>query len=225
MLPDTLNATVLIAGDDVYEDLLGASMELVEIASGAGMATRARVGLGSFAELARSGETPDLLLLYTAMGECTSAQQQALSDAVAGGMGILAIHTAVVFPTDGDSVAPTHHTLFELLGSRYSSHGPQPHESRFTVMLDRQHPITAGLADFEVGHEHYRLELAMSEPTVLAWRETAEGREPLLYVSERGAGRVCYLQLGHDMRVWQEPTVRALITRAIEWTRRGGTER
>ncbi len=223
MTRNMLDATVLIAGDDVYEDLLGASMELVEIASGAGMSTQARVGLGSFVELAQSGETPDLLLLYTAMGECTPAQQRALSDAVAGGMGILAIHTAVVFPTDGGSIAPTHRTLFELLGSRYSSHGPQPHESRFTVMLDPRHPITTGLTDFEIGHEHYRLELAAPAPTVLAWRDTAEGREPVLHVSERGDGRVCYLQLGHDMRVWQEPAVRTLITRAIEWTRRRGT--
>jgi type 1 glutamine amidotransferase len=221
---DTLNAIVLISGDDVYEDLLGSSAELVEIVSAAGMSTRARVGLGSFVELEQSGQAPDLLILYTAMGECTPAQQRALSDAVAGGMGILAIHTAVVLPNEGDSIAPTHRALFELLGSRYSSHGPQPHESRFTVMLDRGHPITAGLADFEIGHEHYRLELGVPEPTVLAWRETAEGREPLLHVSERGTGRVCYLQLGHDMRVWHEPTVRALIARAIEWTRRGGSE-
>ena len=221
MIHAAQTATVLITGDDVWEDLFGASLELAAITVEAGLATRSRVGLGAFAELAERGELPDVLVLYTAMGESTPAQQRALTDAVNAGMGILAVHTAAVFPSENGRIAPTHRELFELLGSRYSSHGPQPHESRFEVRLDREHPITAGLDDFTVTHEHYELELAPFAPTVIAWRETPGGREPLMTAAEHGAGRVCYLQLGHDMRVWQEPTVRALITRALAWATRG----
>jgi type 1 glutamine amidotransferase len=221
MAQGTASATVLISGDDVWEDLFGSSLELAAIAVEAGLATRSRVGLGAFAELVSSGEPPDVLVLYTAMGESTPAQQRALQDAVHGGMGILAVHTAVVFPSEGGHVADSHRTLFELLGSRYSSHGPQPHESRFEVQFEPGHPITEGLDDVTVTHEHYALELAPVAPTVIAWRETPAGREPLLHVAEHGAGRVCYLQLGHDMRVWQEPTIRALIIRALHWATRG----
>ena len=221
MAQGTASATVLISGDDVWEDLFGASLELTAIAVEAGLATRSRVGLGAFVELAKADGLPDVLVLNTAMGESTPTQQRALQDAVRGGMGILAVHTAVVFPSEGDHVAASHRPLFDLLGSRYSSHGPQPHESRFELHFDPQHPITAGLDDVTITHEHYALELAPVAPTVIAWRETPAGREPLLHVAEHGAGRVCYLQLGHDMRVWQEPTIRALIIRALHWTARG----
>jgi type 1 glutamine amidotransferase len=198
---------VLIGGDDVYEDLLNGASELTDIATDAGFIARSRLGLGSLAD---DGERPDLLVLYTAMGESTETQHQVMSDAVDAGMGILAIHSAVVMPTEAKQ-------LHAVLGSRYRSHGPQPHESRFEVQLDDEHPITGGLDAFEVEHEHYEIELAPSAPTVVAWREMATGREPILHVREQGLGRVCYLQLGHDMRVWRDPSARRLVARAMTW--------
>jgi type 1 glutamine amidotransferase len=202
-------ATVLIGGDDVYEDLFNAASELTGIATDAGFVTRSRLGLGAFAD---GGELPDLLVLFTAMGESTEAQHRVISDAVDKGMGILAIHSAVVMPTEAKR-------LLAVLGSRYRSHGRRPHESRFEVQLDSGHPITTGIDAFEVEHEHYEIELAPSAPTVIAWRATATGREPILHVREQGLGRVCYLQLGHDMRVWRDPSVRVLVARAMKWTR------
>jgi type 1 glutamine amidotransferase len=207
-------ATVLISGDDVYEDLLNAASELTAIATDAGFVTRSRLGLGGLVSLAADGELPDLLVLYTAMGESTEAQHRVLSDAVDDGMGILAIHSSVVMPAEAER-------LRAVLGSRYRSHGPRPHESRFEVRFDGGHPITAGLDPFEVEHEHYEIELAPDAPRVIAWRETATGREPLLHVRE-GLGRVCYLQLGHDMRLWRDPSARRLVARAMAWTSRDG---
>lgn len=34
---------------------------------------------------------------------------------------------------------------------------------------------------------------------------------------QEGLGRVCYLQLGHDMRCWDEPPVRELVASAARW--------
>ncbi|HEX4790283.1 MAG TPA: ThuA domain-containing protein [Actinospica sp.] len=88
--------------------------------------------------------------------------------------------------------------------------------TRFNVLLDEAHELTAGLAPFEVTHEHYHVETA-PEMTVLAWRETSGGAEPLVHVRTHGAGRVCYLQLGHDLRIWGQPPVRLLVRRAARW--------
>jgi type 1 glutamine amidotransferase len=209
-------ATVLIAGDDVYEDLLNAASELTAIATDAGFVARSRLGLGGLVALADDDELPELLVLYTAMGESTEAQHRVLSDAVDDGMGILAIHSSVVMPAEAER-------LRALLGSRYRSHGPRPHESRFEVRFDGEHPITTGLDALEVEHEHYEIELAPDAKRVIAWRETATGREPLLHVREQGLGRVCYLQLGHDMRLWRDPSARRLVARAMVWA--GGDER
>ena len=80
------------------------------------------------------------------------------------------------------------------------------------------HPITSGVADFDLFDEYYEFELADEDVTVLAQRHRADGAViPVLYAREVGAGRVVYLALGHDMRSWGEPPVRTLVRQALLW--------
>jgi uncharacterized protein len=211
---------VLINGDDVYEDLFSASSKLQEILVDTGFAARLVAGTARLSVAAEA----DLVVLYTALGVFPQSPQKALADAVAAGTGLIAVHSASVFPCSPDGrVADDHRTIAELIGCRFVAHGPHPHESRFSVGISSAHPVVRGLAAFDITHEHYQLEVtAPSE--VIAWREpaprSAADREPVCYVRSFGAGRVCYLQLGHDMRVWDEPAVRQLIARAAHWARR-----
>jgi type 1 glutamine amidotransferase len=200
---DVLTAQVVIAGDDVYEDLFTASVELQDLLASAGFVTRVRMGTGLFAHPL----TDDLIVLYRAAGSFTTAEQRGLADAVAAGAGLLAIHSTAVFDGDTD--------LLALFGARYVGHGPQPHESRFRVEL-APHPVTAGLDPFELTHEHYRTELA-DDAEIVAWREAPYGSEPLVVVHEYGAGRVCFVQFGHDLRMWDEPGVRDTVMNAAAW--------
>ena len=201
-------ALAVIGGDDVYEDLFTASSELAGLAVEAGLATRTSMGTD---RVAQAGEH-DLVLLYTAMGSFPEQVQAALAAAVRAGTGLIAVHSANVFPAQDGILDPAYRRAFALIGSRYASHGPPPHESRFTVQTDQGHPLTRGLGDFEITHEHYHLELA-ADVRVVAWRDT----EPVAHVREEGRGRVAYVQLGHDMRVWDDPKARALMTRCIGW--------
>jgi type 1 glutamine amidotransferase len=220
-------ALVLINGDDVYEDLFIASIKLQEILVEAGFAARLVAGTDRLVMAAEA----DLVVLYTALGLFPPSRQEALADAVAAGTGLIAVHSASVFPRSPDGrVAGDHQVIAELIGCRFVSHGPDPHESRFTVGISSGHPVARGLAAFDVTHEHYQLELT-APGEVIAWREPApcgpDVSEPVCYVRTVGTGRVCYLQLGHDMRVWDEPAVRQLIAGAAGWARRpfqpGGT--
>jgi type 1 glutamine amidotransferase len=217
MVPNPASAIVVIAGDDVYEDLFGASLELQSILGDAGFATRVAFGMKRFASDEVKAKHDELIVLYTAMGEFTPDQQRGLAQRVSAGAGLLAVHASNVFGATADgSLAASYSNAFELIGSRYTSHGPQPHESRFTVHASRTNPVTAAVTDFDITHEHYRLETATGLE-VVAWRDTPDGREPLAYVRESGAGRVAYVQLGHDMRAWDEPGVRAMIRNAAAW--------
>jgi type 1 glutamine amidotransferase len=196
-------AQVVIAGDDVYEDLFTASVELQDLLSAAGFVTRIRMGTALFAHPLDD----DLIVLYRAAGSFSAAEQRGLADAVAAGTGLLSIHSSAVFESSSELVA--------LFGARYVEHGPQPHESRFGVRL-AEHPVTAGLAEFELTHEHYRVELA-DGLDVVAWRDAPYGPEPLVAVQRYGDGRVCFVQFGHDLRVWDEPAVRDIVTNAAVW--------
>jgi type 1 glutamine amidotransferase len=196
-------AQVVIAGNDVYEDLLTASVELQDLLASAGFVTRVRMGTALFAQPLDE----DVIVFYRAAGSFTEAEQRGLADAVAAGTGLLAIHSTAVFDVDPD--------LLALFGARYAEHGPAPHESRFRVEL-AEHPVTAGLDPFELTHEHYRTELA-DGAQVVAWRDAPYGAEPLVVAHEYGAGRVCFVQFGHDLRMWDEPGVRETVSNAAAW--------
>jgi uncharacterized protein len=210
------SAEIVINGDDVYEDLLGTAATLQELASSVGFATTKGIGMWRFLD-ARAKPAPDVYVLYTATGAFSEDEQRGLVSRVRAGTGLLALHASNVFATAKSGQGDDHKLVYDLIGSRFSSHGLPPHESRFWVKFDRAHAITHGLADFEVTHEHYVIELADPAVEVLAVRQAAEGPEPLLYVRHDGKGRVCYLQLGHDMRVWDEPRVRTLLGRTLWW--------
>jgi uncharacterized protein len=219
------SALVVIDGDDVYEDLFTASLKLAGLLAEAGFAARTAMGTGRLAADGggrRADQAADLFVLYTAMGNFPPDRQAALAEAVRAGRGLLAVHSANVFPGSAAGVAASHRTVYELIGSRYLSHGPEPHHSRFRVETDRWHPVTRQLAPFEITHEHYQIQAA-TDARVVAWRGTpGGGREPVAYARPVGGGRVCYIQLGHDMRCWDEPPIRELATSAARWAARTG---
>jgi hypothetical protein len=208
----TATAHIVISGDDVYEDLFGAASALQAELTGEGFVTRTSMGTAPLDGAADA----DVIVLYTALGRFTAQQREGLERAVRGGCGLLALHSSAVLASPPGQLDEADRLLAELIGCQYISHGPPPHESRFEVLLDTGHEVTAGIAPFEVTHEHYELATA-PDVEVLAWRESESGREPLVHVRTCGEGRVAYLQLGHDMRIWSEPSVRLLVRRAARW--------
>jgi type 1 glutamine amidotransferase len=211
-------AMVIVNGDDIHHDLISASLVFQQIGTEAGFATRRAAGTGRFVDARPETAGNDVFLLYTSGGQFSTAQQQALADAVAGGKGYVGIHCANILGADGDGVAAADRPLFELLGNRYLSHGPGHHEGRHTIEIVAEHPVTAGVRDFELFDEYYEFELADEKVTVLAQRHRADGVViPVMYAREVGAGRVVYLALGHDMRAWGEPPFRALVRQALTW--------
>lgn len=211
-------AMVLVNGDDIHHDLIAAASVFQQLGVEAGFRTSRAMGLNRFVDPRPETAENDVYLLYTAGGEFATAQQQALADAVHGGKGLVGVHGANILGWQGDGLDPAYRPYFDLLGNRYLSHGPGHHEGRHTIEIVAEHPITAGLSDFELFDEYYEFELADDEVAVLAQRHRADGVAiPVLYAREFGAGRVIYLALGHDMRSWGEPSVRALVRQSLRW--------
>ncbi len=214
----TKRAMVIVNGDDIHHDLLSASLVFQQLASEAGYATRRAIGTSRFVEPRPETAEADVYVLYTAGGLFDTAQQQALLDAVKAGKGVVALHGANIMGWEGDRLASAYRPLFELVGNRYLSHGPGHHEGRHTIEIVTEHPVTAGVGTFDLFDEYYEFELADDNVTVLAQRRRDDGVViPVLYVRQVGEGRVVYLALGHDMRSWGEPPVRALVRQAITW--------
>ncbi len=211
-------AMVIVNGDDIHHDLITASLVFQQLGTEAGFATRRAAGTGRFIEPRPETAASDVFLFYTSGGQFSTAQQEALAGRSRAAQGMVSVHCSNIMGWQGDGIAPADRPLFELLGNRYLSHGPGHHEGRHTIEIVADHPVTAGVTDFELFDEYYEFELSDNKVTVLAQRHRADGVViPVMYAREVGAGRVVYLALGHDMRAWGEPPFRQLVRQAMTW--------
>lgn len=189
----------------------------------------------------------DFLLTYTCDVPGTPEQQKALAEYVANGGRWLALHgtnSVLEFMAEGVRAPRGHDALMQTLGSQFLAHPPI---GRFTVRVaEPEHPLVAGIDDFEVEDELYLCEYHGEIRTLLDTRFSGrapgfvEGEfpgdepRPVLYLHPVGAGEVLYLTLGHcrskyDMRpvmdeyprtercAWESPIYWELLRRGIAW--------
>lgn len=165
---------------------------------------------------------------YRAVPEVTDEQVTALTEAVDGGTPYIALHVATLpwkaqldymerhggwpeHPAPDDLLSPAQLRYLEMTGSAFTGHPPI---AIFPVHITApQHPITAGVADFEIEDELYQLGGDRAALTVLA----EAGGQPLLYVRTWGRGRVHYNALGHDQRALSHPSYQRLLVQAVGW--------
>lgn len=151
----------------------------------------------------------DALVIYGDYQTLTPAHEAALLQFVAGGKGLVALHSAsAMFPASDRYAA--------LVGARLDRHGT----GEFTAeIVQPTHPITQGLAPFATWDETYvHARHNTAGRTVLMERVDGQTREPWTWVRTEGKGRVFYTAYGHDRRTWSQPGFQTLIERALVWT-------
>lgn len=180
----------------------------------------------------------DLLVLWTTMGQPPTEPVDAVFDVVRAGTPLLGIHAApyTVRMIEGGPGA---------IGSAYIKRFPHlPYQEITVNILDRDHPVTAGVDDFTITDELYCLEELNPDATVLAaydgrqagapyrlregqppdprhddahaWR-MQQPRAPLVYVKPLGQGKICVNALGHDGQALTTPGFRRLTAQAARW--------
>lgn len=156
----------------------------------------------------RSLDDFDVVVMYTHGEVLPGREEQSLVDFVAGGGGLLGIHSASA------SFYPNRRYR-ALLGCRFLEHAPVVHTFRVSVS-NPGHPLAAGMTDFDVTCELYHCECDAGLDVFLTadWKGTPT---PIAYTKAHGAGRVCYVAVGHDERALENRTVADLLVRASRW--------
>jgi putative membrane-bound dehydrogenase-like protein len=150
----------------------------------------------------------DVLMQYGNRNVLEKDQELALLAFVQGGGGFVAVHSASASFLNSDA-------FVNLIGGTFISHGVGTFSTDFVAP---NHPLLAGLTEFESWDETYVHTAHNPDKTVLAVRREGDHAEPWTWVRTQGAGRVFYTAWGHDERTWTTEGFQKLLERAIRWT-------
>ncbi len=165
-------------------------------------------------------ERYDAVVLNYCNWEAPSPRKQVLdglADFVRGGKGLVVIHFSCgAFPD-----WPEYAKLIGRVWDRVKTH--DPYGSFRVRAVDKQHPITRKLDDFDITDELYFCLTGDAEVKILLTaRSQVTGKdEPMGFVLQYGKGRVFHTPLGHDLKSVASPGFIQLLRRACEWAATG----
>ena len=136
---------------------------------------------------------------------------QAFVDYVAGGSGLLVLHSGTALYDNAPSFC-------SLMGGVFTGH---PAQCPVTVAPRADHPLTAGSAPFTLMDEHYMMEMNDPNVDLFLHTESEHGRQPAGWTRTEGDGRVCVLTPGHNPEVWRHPPYQALLRNSLAWCNPG----
>jgi type 1 glutamine amidotransferase len=161
-----------------------------------------------------------LIVPIWSMGSIAEPQLRGLLDAVAGGVGLAGFHGGA-----GDAFRAETEYQF-MVGGQFVAH-PDGIKDYDVTIVDRDSPITRGLADFRVHSEQYYMHVDPSNhvlATTVFHPESAPWAEgvvmPVAWTRTWGAGRVFYCSIGHAVSELDIPEVAALQRRGMLWAAR-----
>lgn len=180
-------------------------------------------------------DSVDLIIQINTMSTIEREEFAGLQRAVLAGTGFAGWHGGIA------DAYRNYADYLHMVGGQFAHHaGKDPAERvgeqsdnyiPYTVHmteLGRTHPITAGIADFELVTEQYWVlsdeyndVLATTTQEVRAWDAWHRPvTAPAVWVREWGAGRVFVSAPGHKLEVVQDPNVRTIIERGLLWAAR-----
>ena len=151
----------------------------------------------------------DVVLFYCTGLEFTDpAQEKGLCDFVRNGGGYAGIHSASDSFKQSDA-------YWELVGGRFAGHGGGKYK---VTILDKEHPITKGLEDFEIEDETYSHNYHKNACIrVLTRMNRGNERQAMSWIQHYGKGRVFYTGNGHGREAWANPQFQRLVVRGLYW--------
>lgn len=167
----------------------------------------------------------DAVVLYDMMQNITEAQKSKFMSLFDKGVGLVVLHHAL-------GAYQTWPEYEQIIGGRYQEPDPQRpgtvtkavgwrHDVDFTVaIMATNHPVTAGLKDFDIHDEIYWGFRVGNDVTPLITTTHPESGKPLGWARTQGRSRVVYLQPGHGPEAFNHQSYRKLLAQSIQWVSR-----
>lgn len=191
-------------------------------------ATNSKVSKPQFADMLKPGleKQYDVLLMYDMTDDYTPPQRTAFVALLNQGIGVLSLHHNLVACQQWDEYP-------RIVGGRYVTSGAQiegktvprstaSHGEHMRIsIVNHDHPITRGLADFEIVDETYGDLYVAPDNEILLRTDHPKASAAVAWVRNYGKSRVFATTMGHDATAYNDPNFRKIIIGAIGWL--GGT--
>jgi len=164
----------------------------------------------------------DVIVMYDMVGSITPEEQKAFVDLLNTGIGVVSLHHNMGAHRDWDEFRKIIGGKFvvkecDIDGKHYApstwEHGQQ---MKITV-VDKEHPITKGVDDFETEDETYGGYYTSPDVKVLLKTDNPKNNPEIAWVTHYGKSRVFYLMLGHDAKAYANPGFAKVLRQGICW--------
>jgi len=167
----------------------------------------------------------DVLVLYDMWQEISEEAKTNLINRLKAGTGLVALHHSLAnyqqWPEFRKIVGGRLYLEKSTVDGVEKPPSVWKHDVDFKIHIaDPAHPVTRGLADFEIHDETYGLFDVLPDVHPLLTTEEPTSGKIIGWARTNGASRVVYIQLGHDHHAYENPNYRRLVNQAVHWTAR-----
>jgi len=165
-----------------------------------------------------SGWDYDVIVLYNMTQNISLQRQKNFVNLLNRGVGLLAMHHTMGSFQQWPSYRKIIGGKYYLEATDTNAASTYKHDLDFTVrIVDKSHPITRGMSDFEINDETYKNCGFEKDNHVLLTTDEPTSDKSIGWVRRYGKARVCGIQLGHGPRAYANPHYRRLVARSIRW--------
>lgn len=163
----------------------------------------------------------EVIVMYNLSSGMTEVQKQNFVKLLERGVGLVVWHHALANCQDWPEFEKIAGAKFWLQpGDRNGTPIPGSGTGGGKVSMhieDPHHPVTNGLADFEVTDETYHHQTFCDGIHVLVSTDHPHSDKTIAWVQQYGKARVFGYQSGHDAKVWTHDSFRRLMAQGIRW--------
>jgi uncharacterized protein len=162
------------------------------------------------------------ILFYDMYRPITKDQKTAFLNVFERGIGTVFLHHSIVSHQEWDEYE-------RIVGGRFFEspwedegriYGPSTyrHDQELVVRILRpDHPVTAGLEDFQIRDETYLNYRVQDTATPLLATDYRESGELLGWTHAYRNSRIVYIMPGHDRQAYEHPAFRQILARALHY--------
>lgn len=165
----------------------------------------------------------DVMVLYNFKQKISETQRANFLKLLKDGMGLVVMHHAI-------AAYPGWREFEKIIGATYVLEAVERDGVKYARPVwkhgvdmkihveDASHPITKGLADFEVKDETYKKWVYHPGNHLLLSTENKLSNKQIAWARFYGKARVFFIQLGHGPHVFSDKSYRRVIAQAIRWS-------